>query len=206
MPPFPSPPPPVSARAMDDPRPSPSAQAPLTACPPSHKTSPLSVVPTAKSTPGPKVDSSPPLVIAAHELAGASPPDKIIIIDRSVFDQILELDEDDELFSKDMVDAYFLQAEKTFSDMDAALGKKALGDLSSLGHFLKGSSAALGVSKVQSLCEDIQHYGSLREGTAVITEAEAVAKIAKAIARAREDYKEAKKWLNSFYRTYRPES
>jgi hypothetical protein len=101
-------------------------------------------VPT-KSTPSPKVDSGPPLVVAAHEvcvqiplvgrisgvcsrqhlspskLAGGSPPDKIIVIDREVFDQVLELDEDDELFSKDMVDAYFLQAEKTFSDMDAAL-------------------------------------------------------------------------------------
>jgi osomolarity two-component system phosphorelay intermediate protein YPD1 len=82
-------------------------------------------------------------------------------------------------------------------------GKKALGDLSSLGHFLKGSSAALGVSKVQSLCEDIQNYGNLREGTAIITEAEAVAKITKAIAHAREEYKEAKKWLNTFYQTYR---
>jgi hypothetical protein len=59
--------------------------------------------------------------LSPSKLAGGSPPDKIIIIDRDVFDQVLELDEDDETFSKDMVDAYFLQAEKTFSDMDAAL-------------------------------------------------------------------------------------
>jgi osomolarity two-component system phosphorelay intermediate protein YPD1 len=38
-----------------------------------------------------------------------------------VFDQILELDEDGELFSKDMVDAYYVQADQTFKDMDAAL-------------------------------------------------------------------------------------
>jgi hypothetical protein len=38
-----------------------------------------------------------------------------------VFDQVLELDDDDGLFSKDMVDAYFVQADKTFKDMDAAL-------------------------------------------------------------------------------------
>jgi hypothetical protein len=42
-------------------------------------------------------------------------------IDREVFNQVLELDEDDELFSKDMVDAYFAQADMTFEKMDAAL-------------------------------------------------------------------------------------
>jgi hypothetical protein len=44
-------------------------------------------------------------------------------IDLGVFNQVLELDEegDEDLFSKDMVDAYFIQAEKTFEDMDTAL-------------------------------------------------------------------------------------
>ncbi|KAH9977158.1 signal transduction histidine kinase [Lactifluus volemus] len=98
-----------------------------------------------------------------------------------------------------MVDAYFDQAEKTFNNMDDALKRKNLGELSFLGRFLKGSSAALGVSKVQSACEAIQHYGKLREGSTAITEAEAVVKITKALARAREDYGEAKKWLDNFY-------
>jgi hypothetical protein len=38
-----------------------------------------------------------------------------------VFDQVLELDEEGEPFSKDMVDAYFVQADKTFNEMDVAL-------------------------------------------------------------------------------------
>jgi hypothetical protein len=43
-------------------------------------------------------------------------------IDQTVFDQILELDdEDDKSFSKGMVDAYYEQAEKTFESMDDAL-------------------------------------------------------------------------------------
>lgn len=50
---------------------------------------------------------------------GSIPPNGAI--DREVFDQVLELDDDDGLFSKDMVDAYFVQADKTFKDMDAAL-------------------------------------------------------------------------------------
>lgn len=53
------------------------------------------------------------------KLVGSNPPNEII--DREVFDQVLELDDDEELFSKDMVDAYFIQADKTFNDMDAAL-------------------------------------------------------------------------------------
>jgi HPt (histidine-containing phosphotransfer) domain-containing protein len=80
-----------------------------------------------------------------------------------------------------------------------------LSELSSLGHFLKGSSAALGVSKVQLSCEDIQHYGHLREGIATLTEAEAIVKITKSLARAREEYEEAKKWLESFYASYKVE-
>jgi hypothetical protein len=38
-----------------------------------------------------------------------------------IFEQILELDEDDDLFSKGMVYEFFTQAEKTFTDMATAL-------------------------------------------------------------------------------------
>ncbi|KAF8273426.1 signal transduction histidine kinase, partial [Lactarius quietus] len=121
-------------------------------------------------------------------------------IDISVFEQILELDdEDDTEFSQGMVNDYFSQAEKTFTDMDKALEEKELETLSSLGHFLKGSSAALGLCKVQSSCEEIQHYGHLREGSKVIKEEEALAKISTTLARAREEYKTAEVWLKSFY-------
>jgi len=57
--------------------------------------------------------------LSSFKRVGSNPPNEII--DREVFDQVLELDEDDEQFSKDMVDAYFDQADKTFNDMDAAL-------------------------------------------------------------------------------------
>lgn len=83
--------------------------------------------------------------------------------------------------------------------------EKNLLELSSLGHFLKGSSAALGVSKVQLSCEHIQHYGQLREDAAVLTEAEAIVKITKSLARARVEYGEAKNWLEWFYVKYKSE-
>jgi osomolarity two-component system, phosphorelay intermediate protein YPD1 len=81
--------------------------------------------------------------------------------------------------------------------------QKNLPELSSLGHFLKGSSAALGVSKVQLSCEHIQHYGQLQEGTAALTEADAIVKITKTLARAREENEEAKIWLDSFYASHK---
>jgi osomolarity two-component system phosphorelay intermediate protein YPD1 len=81
----------------------------------------------------------------------------------------------------------------------ASRARNDLAELSSLGHFLKGSSAALGVSKVQLSCENIQHFGQLREGNAFITEAEAIGKITKSIAHAREEYADAKTWLEWFY-------
>ncbi|OBZ71399.1 Multistep phosphorelay regulator 1 [Grifola frondosa] len=85
-------------------------------------------------------------------------------IDMETFHQILDLDEDDTHdFSFGMAEAYFSQANTTFVDMDEALKNEDLTKLSSLGHFLKGSSAALGVAKVQASCEQIQHYGALRD-------------------------------------------
>lgn len=40
--------------------------------------------------------------------------------------------------------------------------KEDLATLSSLGHFLKGSSATLGLTKVKDSCAKIQHYGQMK--------------------------------------------
>jgi len=122
----------------------------------------------------------------------------------SAFEQILELDEeDDHSFSKGIVDNYLEQVVTTFKDMDAALklGAKGLKELSDLGHFLKGSSAALGVYKVQATCETIQNAGKLRgEGSeTAITEEEALTRIAALVERVKLEYKEAERWFKDFY-------
>lgn len=74
-------------------------------------------------------------------------------------------------------------------------------ELSSLGHFLKGSSATLGVVKVRDSCELIQHYGNLRdEKTGQDLEPEiALSKISAALEDAREEFKEAEIWLRKWY-------
>jgi osomolarity two-component system, phosphorelay intermediate protein YPD1 len=43
--------------------------------------------------------------------------------------------------------------------------EKNLQELSGLGHFLKGSSATLGFTKVKDQCEKIQHYGLKKDET-----------------------------------------
>lgn len=56
--------------------------------------------------------------------------------------------------------------------------------------------------KVQSSCEDIQHYGQLKEGNKVIREDYAITKIGTTLARAREEYETAKSSLQQFYRKH----
>ncbi|KAJ2787916.1 Phosphorelay intermediate protein [Coemansia interrupta] len=92
------------------------------------------------------------------------------ILDLEAFNQLLSMDDegdDDHGFSKDIVDNYFEQARVTFADMDKAFVAKDLTKLSSLGHFLKGSSATIGVKKVQECCKRIQYLGKLMNADGV---------------------------------------
>ncbi|KAI0688023.1 signal transduction histidine kinase [Cytidiella melzeri] len=119
------------------------------------------------------------------------------------FEQILELDEDDDMeFSSEMVWQYFEQAEQAFTDMQEKLDEESLSALSSLGHYLKGSSAALGVARVQATCEKIQHYGQCwdEDKNAALSQKVALEKIAGCIKRVQVEYKEAKLWLEAWYR------
>ncbi|KAG6815739.1 hypothetical protein H0H87_011850 [Tephrocybe sp. NHM501043] len=130
------------------------------------------------------------------------------IIDWEIFNQILELDEDSTHdFSQGMAESYFAQAQKTFKDMDEALSKENLDDLSALGHFLKGSSAALGLSKVQESCEKIQHYGKKRDEEAEeeaekdLTAQESLTRIKALRKQVEKDYGIAERWLKRWYET-----
>jgi len=121
-------------------------------------------------------------------MSGAKyPPSEVI--DWSIFSQILMMDEDENErdFSKSIVENYSEQAETTFADMDAALGMNDIPKLMRLGHFLKGSSASLGLIKVQSTCEEIQHVDTSAEHPADL------------IARVRQEYAEARLWLLRFF-------
>ena len=78
---------------------------------------------------------------------------------------------------------------------------KSLPKLSSLGHFLKGSSAALGIIKVQDSCEKMQHYGLLRDEEAgeALGEKEALDRIKSLLVDCKKDYAVARAWMKKLY-------
>ncbi|EIW81281.1 histidine-phosphotransfer domain HPT domain-containing protein [Coniophora puteana RWD-64-598 SS2] len=125
-------------------------------------------------------------------------------IDMETFEQILELDEDEERsFSRGMVWEYFDQAQATFGQMDEAYKKDDTAELSRLGHFLKGSSAALGLAKLQASCEKIQHYGQLQDhdspSKGLLAKSEALEKIRPLLSSVKVEYIVAEKWLKNWY-------
>jgi len=124
------------------------------------------------------------------------------VVDMNTFRQILDLDEDgDHEFSLSMVNDYIKQAEDTLQKLDKSFKDKNLSELYALGHFFKGSSAAIGLAKVQASCEKIQHYGVLRDEEAKrdLTPGEALDKIKNQLAQLREEYAEAKKTLQDWF-------
>jgi len=93
-------------------------------------------------------------------------------VDIPTFEQILDMDEEpgDREFSQGIVFDFFTQAEGTFADMDKDIENKDLQALSDKGHFLKGSSATLGFTKIKDECEKIQNYGRQKNETGTADE------------------------------------
>ncbi|KAL9128305.1 MAG: hypothetical protein Q9217_002983 [Psora testacea] len=125
-------------------------------------------------------------------------------VDHATFEQILEMDddEDEREFSRSIVFGFFEQAGNTFAGMDKALEEKNLPELSALGHFLKGSSATLGLSKVKDSCEKIQHLGAHKdENGSPSNESDAyfLDKIRQTLDQLRGEYEDAEGVLRSFY-------
>ncbi|KAL9025946.1 MAG: hypothetical protein Q9196_005312 [Gyalolechia fulgens] len=125
-------------------------------------------------------------------------------IDQMTFEQILEMDDDEDErdFSKSIVFGFFEQAEATFKKMDASLENRDLASLSALGHFLKGSSATLGLTKVKDSCEKIQHYGANKDetGTKDVPDNDlCLERIGKTMVPLKHDYSEAESILKRFY-------
>jgi len=124
-------------------------------------------------------------------------------IDPLIFEQILEMDDDEEReFSRSIVYGFFEQAVATFKKMDDGLKSRDLSQLSSLGHFLKGSSATLGLTKVKDGCEKIQHYGAKKDDTGTKDEPSediCLRRIKETLALVREQYEDVEKVLKRFY-------
>jgi len=147
-------------------------------------------------------------------------------VDTATFEQILDMDDADEddahEFSKSIVFGFLDQADSTFAKMETSkyvrpdksihvvrtlihyvLRKdKDLKELSSLGHFLKGSSATLGFTKVKDECEKIQHYGQKKDETGATDEPDeekCLRLIGQSIAKAKTAYDEVKRLMEQYY-------
>jgi len=124
------------------------------------------------------------------------------IIDMDAFEQLIELDEDDDSsFSETITLEYFEQASKTFKEMDEYLEAKNVARLGELAHFLKGSSGQVGVRKVKEECNKMQYYGKLRdeEKKVDLKEEQALEMITASLKIAREGHEEAEKLLNEYF-------
>ncbi|KAL2139536.1 hypothetical protein VTI28DRAFT_5072 [Corynascus sepedonium] len=126
-------------------------------------------------------------------------------VDDAIFGQILEMDESEEErdFSAPLVFNFFEQANETFEKMDTALEEGNLDELSSLGHFLKGSSATLGFNKIRDSCQVIQQYGHKLtvEGADEPDEKVCLEKIADALKKAKADTETLLQKIHIFFNT-----
>lgn len=123
-------------------------------------------------------------------------------VDMNTFNQILEMDEPgDHEFSSSIVFGFFEQVEETFESMDTAVEEKDLDQLSQLGHFLKGSSATLGLVKVRDGCEKIQRYGKNEnvDGSAEPDSDLCLKRIEEALQTVKTDYQDVERTLRRYY-------
>ncbi|KAJ2083608.1 Phosphorelay intermediate protein [Coemansia sp. RSA 988] len=125
------------------------------------------------------------------------------ILDIYNFNQLLAMDDDGDIhaFSRDIVSQYFDQARSTFADMEKALKEKDLLMLSSLGHYLKGSSATIGVKKVMECCKNIQFLGKLQNisGKGRLEKEQALKLITQELRTGKKEYVNAMEFLGFFY-------
>lgn len=79
--------------------------------------------------------------------------------------------------------------------------ERDLSELSSLGHFLKGSSATLGFNKVRDSCQIIQQYGHKQtvDGTDEPDEEICLSKIKDAVEAVKVDFADVEKELRVFF-------
>ncbi|KWU45582.1 histidine-phosphotransfer domain, HPT domain-containing protein [Rhodotorula sp. JG-1b] len=126
------------------------------------------------------------------------------VVDMEVFNQLLEIDDDDDReFSKSLAYDYIQQADTTIDQIKEALETRDLEVLSARGHFLKGSSAALGLRRVQHSCEALQHFGKRLDAHGEGPECddeEALRRCRILLGRLVREQKDAKEWLENFFK------
>ncbi|KAI5897887.1 histidine-phosphotransfer domain, HPT domain-containing protein [Schizophyllum commune H4-8] len=118
-----------------------------------------------------------------------------------IFRQILELDDEDSHdFSREMVSDFFSQARDTLKTLDGAFTSSNLTTLADRGHFLKSSSASLGIYKVQEACGKIEQYGKkVADDGSSLEKDDALKLIDALLKKVKVDIDAAETWLDEWY-------
>lgn len=124
------------------------------------------------------------------------------IINWTIFNELQTMDEDEPGFSKSLIQTFIEQAQEIFKDIDSKLdsSKPDLNDLSSLGHYLKGSAASLGLVKIQEQCERIQNYGLKKDFDGALNDKSWEDAIKEALEKAREEFGNARTFFSDYYK------
>ncbi|CAK7909392.1 phosphorelay intermediate protein Ypd1p [[Candida] anglica] len=172
---------------------------------------------TAPATePGPAADPAPATTAETSPSVTAPPSMELRklklqssgLIEWSVFSELVAMDEDEEGFSKSLFQTFVEQVVETFHEIDTNLQARDLDKLSGLGHYLKGSAAALGLETISAQCERIQNYGNKincdefeLKDPAVDQDSDDfwIAAIEDALAKARKDFAASKEVLNYYF-------
>jgi osomolarity two-component system phosphorelay intermediate protein YPD1 len=130
------------------------------------------------------------------------------LIEWLVFSELLAMDEDEEGFSYGLFETFIQQFNETFVEIDENLKLKNFEKLSNLGHYLKGSAAALGLVKISNQCERIQNYGHKDDfdnfhvdGVAENSDEFWIKLIEDAVRAAKTDFAESEAALNEYFDT-----
>lgn len=125
------------------------------------------------------------------------------IISADLFDNVLMLDvqRNDHNDSYGVIKTFLQQVDETIVEFDQLFNQKKMEDLSRRGHFLKGSSATLGIKKIRLDCEKIQHYASYKDldGTRALTSPEAESMLETVLSELKDHWAEARRHLQYLY-------
>jgi len=161
-----------------------------------------------RSTSGSSFSASQPYYETFETTASKNVMDDLV--DIQVFGQLLDMDEDEEdhSFSHAIVWSWFEQQAESIRFMEKALKESDLKTLAEKGHFLKGSSAALGLVKVRQSCESMQSYGQKLEldgKTRIESDADALERCKVLIEALKQQCSEAQDWLIRYYEDHNSE-
>lgn len=132
-------------------------------------------------------------------------PETLDLINWTIFLELLMMDEDEENFSKSLIETFFEQFDQKYDENVKLLAQPDAGldlvlkEISDNGHYLKGSAAALGLVWIQAECERIQNYGNKSNFDDMVVGDDWVEGVRDALGKAKAECDKAKVLFGNYY-------